>query len=47
MHKNIEKEEILDKDKKIKKELFGLKEVVGIVIITAIIGFFIGFYVKQ
>lgn len=47
MHKNIEKEEILDKDKKIKKELFGLKEVVGIVIITAIIGFFIGFSVKQ
>lgn len=47
MHKNIEKEETIDKDRKMKKELFELKEVVGIVIITAIIGFLIGFSVKQ
>lgn len=47
MHKNIEQEKNVDKEKKNKKEFFGIREVVGIVIITSVIGFFMGFFVKQ
>ena len=49
MHQNIEKDEILAKNNKgnIKKASFGLKEVIGIVIITAITGFLVGLAVKQ
>ena len=33
--------------KSLKKEYFGLKEVIGIIIITAIVGFVMGFSIKQ
>lgn len=47
MSKEIEKEFNKGSKMNTKKPLFGLKEVVGIVIITAVVGFLTGFLVKQ